>query len=65
MYAHYLHLSFNNVVEGMWRITGVGRGVRRGSYPAQHHVEQYQWNIICLLRFDFGDMLPPAPNTCT
>jgi hypothetical protein len=55
-------LSFSILVEGTWRITAVGLCMR-GQRPAQHHlVYQNQWNIICILPTDFGDVPPSHPS---
>lgn len=45
----HLVFSDSSVLGGTWRITAVGLRMHKEHPPDQHHVYQYQWNIICIL----------------
>jgi hypothetical protein len=53
------HLHLLSVLAQWWRVPGISlQSDFRRTFWLPHHVYQKQWNIICIIQFDSGDVPP-------
>jgi hypothetical protein len=57
--SQYVYSHLLSVIASWWRIPGISlQSDFRRTFWLPHHVYQKQWNIICIIQFDSGDMPP-------